>query len=126
MIDNDHLYHLGLVNKGDNLAKQFGDVRFVLMGGTAQRMKNIALLIQKELKTNDELDNLTKDGHRYTMYKIGPVICVNHGIGHPSLTILLHELFKLLIYAKCQNVTILRLGTCGAICECTIKRIIHS
>ena len=93
------------------------------MGGTARRMKNTAILIKKELSLNDEIDNLTKDGHRYNMYKIGSILCVNHGIGHPSLTTLLHEIFKLLVYAKCKDVTILRLGTCGAICK-SIK--IHS
>jgi len=36
-------------------------------------------------------------------------------MGIPSLSILLHEVFKLLAYAKCKGVVMLRLGTCGGI-----------
>ncbi len=49
------------------------------------------------------------------MYKVGPVISVNHGIGCPSMSILLHELIKLCHYANCKDVTFFRLGTCGGI-----------
>uniref|UniRef100_A0A915JYX1 Uridine phosphorylase n=1 Tax=Romanomermis culicivorax TaxID=13658 RepID=A0A915JYX1_ROMCU len=38
-----------------------------------------------------------------------------HGIGIPSTTIMLHEMFKLLQYAGCKDVTFVRLGTSGGI-----------
>ena len=36
-------------------------------------------------------------------------------MGTPSLSILLHELIKLVFYSKCQNVVFLRIGTSGGI-----------
>ena len=40
---------------------------------------------------------------------------IQHGMGAPSLSILLHELLKLISYANCQDVTFLRLGTSGGL-----------
>ena len=46
---------------------------------------------------------------------MGPVISVNHGMGMPSMSILLHEITKLLYHAKATNVVFIRIGTCGGI-----------
>lgn len=43
-----------------------------------------------------------------------------HGMGAPSLSILLHELLKLITYAKCTDVVFLRIGTSGGIGECGV------
>ncbi|XP_041432422.1 uridine phosphorylase 2 isoform X2 [Xenopus laevis] len=40
---------------------------------------------------------------------------VKHGMGIPSISIMLHELIKLLHHAKCRDVTIIRIGTSGGI-----------
>ncbi|XP_068792205.1 uridine phosphorylase 1 isoform X2 [Struthio camelus] len=40
---------------------------------------------------------------------------VKHGMGIPSISIMLHELIKLLHHAKCSNVTVIRIGTSGGI-----------
>lgn len=49
-------------------------------------------------------------------YKVGYILCVSHGMGMPSLSILLHEMYKLLYYAGClSKCTILRSGTCGGV-----------
>ncbi|KAM9650693.1 uridine phosphorylase 1 isoform 2-T6 [Trichechus inunguis] len=40
---------------------------------------------------------------------------VKHGMGIPSIAIMLHELIKLLYHARCSNVTIIRIGTSGGI-----------
>jgi uridine phosphorylase len=37
---------------------------------------------------------------RYTWFKVGPVIVSSHGMGMPSISILLHEVAKLLKYAE--------------------------
>ena len=42
---------------------------------------------------------------------------VQHGMGVPSVTILLHEVFKLLQYAECEDVRVIRIGTSGGIGE---------
>lgn len=34
------------------------------------------------------------------MYKVGPILTLNHGMGMASLSIAMHEIVKLLYYAK--------------------------
>lgn len=51
---------------------------------------------------------------RYVLYKVGPVLCCSHGMGGPSISILLHEIAKLLRYAEADAVWI-RMGTCGGV-----------
>ncbi|XP_019492368.1 PREDICTED: uridine phosphorylase 2 [Hipposideros armiger] len=48
----------------------------------------------------------------------GDVKCLfsqQHGMGIPSISIMLHELIKLLHHAQCCDVTIIRIGTSGGI-----------
>ncbi|XP_002137161.2 uridine phosphorylase 1-like [Drosophila pseudoobscura] len=115
----DVLYHLGMDTATMDFPKVFGDVRFVCMGGTAERMERFAYKIMKELslKLNPAttLRNMAEPGHRYALYKVGPVLCVSHGMGCPSISILLHELIKMLHHAKCQDPVFIRIGTCGGI-----------
>ena len=40
-----------------------------------------------------------------------------HGMGIPSIAIMLHELLKLLHHARCSGVTVIRIGTSGGIGE---------
>ena len=49
------------------------------------------------------------------MFKVGPVLSVSHGMGVPSLSILLHEVFKMLWHAGVEDATFFRIGTCGGI-----------
>ena len=43
------------------------------------------------------------------------VLMLQHGMGIPSISIMLHELIKLLHHARCTDVTIFRIGTSGGI-----------
>lgn len=52
---------------------------------------------------------------RFEIYKVGPVLCASHGMGMPSLSILLHEITKLLKYAGATNVLYMRIGTSGGV-----------
>jgi uridine phosphorylase len=89
------------------------------MGGSPKRMHQFALYIKDflgiELPPGLTLQNISEASDRYCMYKIGPVISVNHGMGCPSMSILLHELIKLVNYAGCKDVTFFRIGTSGGI-----------
>ena len=49
------------------------------------------------------------------MYKVGPVLSVSHGMGVPSLSILLHELIKLMWHAGVEDPIFFRIGTCGGV-----------
>lgn len=110
----DHLYHLGL-DTGMDLKKMFGDVRFVCMGGSADRARAFAEQLVKEFDgSSRDLKPIGKT-ERYTLYKVGPVISAAHGIGMPSLSVFMHEITKLLHYAACVNPVLLRIGTSGGI-----------
>lgn len=43
------------------------------------------------------------------------IAVAQHGMGAGSLSILMHELLKLIAYAKCEKVVFLRLGTSGGL-----------
>ncbi|XP_018015610.1 uridine phosphorylase 1 isoform X1 [Hyalella azteca] len=49
------------------------------------------------------------------MFKVGPVLCLSHGMGIPSVGILLHEIIKLMYHAGVKDPIFFRLGTCGGI-----------
>ena len=55
--------------------------QFVIMGGSASRIKNFAFYMLEELNlklpTGQTLVNLVEGTDRYVMYKTGPVLCVN-------------------------------------------------
>ncbi|VDK38180.1 unnamed protein product [Taenia asiatica] len=118
-MDVDVLYHVGLATDTTDLKKQFGDVKFVIMGGSPKRMKKIAEILLKaldiQLPCGTGLANIACTTDRYEMYKVGPILSVSHGMGIPSISILLHEMAKLLYHAGCQDVRFIRLGTCGGI-----------
>eukprot|EP01108_Squamamoeba_japonica_P003345 TRINITY_DN272_c0_g1_i1.p1 TRINITY_DN272_c0_g1~~TRINITY_DN272_c0_g1_i1.p1 ORF type:complete len:311 (-),score=125.09 TRINITY_DN272_c0_g1_i1:39-926(-) len=113
----DYLYHLGL-NSGMDLKAMFGDVKVVCMGGSANRMALMAKRLQSTLGVDiplgTELAPIGKTD-RYSLYKVGPVLAVNHGMGQPSISILLHELAKLLMYAGATDFTFIRIGTSGGV-----------
>ena len=89
------------------------------MGGTPKRMENFAHFIMNEigykLPAGTMLQDISAYSYRYSMYKVGPVLCVSHGMGTPSVSILLHEMIKLMYHAKCHDPVFIRIGTCGGI-----------
>lgn len=115
----DVLYHIGLDNGTYDLKKMFGDVKFVCMGGPQKRMESFAYYIMKEigyeLPIGTDLVDISQKANRYSMYKVGPILSVNHGMGTSSINILLNELFKLMYHAKCKDPVFFRIGTCGGI-----------
>eukprot|EP01104_Vermistella_antarctica_P012706 TRINITY_DN3723_c0_g1_i1.p1 TRINITY_DN3723_c0_g1~~TRINITY_DN3723_c0_g1_i1.p1 ORF type:complete len:366 (+),score=93.38 TRINITY_DN3723_c0_g1_i1:76-1098(+) len=114
----DVLYHFGLGNKSHDLREMFSDVKFVCMGGSAPRALAFAQKIRKglgiKLPVGADLAPVGKT-ERYSLYKVGPVISVNHGMGMPSMSILLHEMTKLLFHAGAHDVTYIRIGTSGGL-----------
>ncbi|XP_049902932.1 uridine phosphorylase 1 isoform X2 [Epinephelus moara] len=117
-LKDDILYHFGLGTGTHDLPAMFGDVKFVCVGGSPWRMKAFTEYIAAELGMEDpksEYPNICAGTDRYAMYKVGPVLSVSHGMGIPSIAIMLHELIKLLHHAHCTDVTIVRIGTSGGI-----------
>ncbi|KAJ8415806.1 hypothetical protein AAFF_G00403630 [Aldrovandia affinis] len=114
----DILYHFNLGTASQDLPAMFGDVKFVCVGGSPWRMKAFIQYIAGELGLGDpkaEYPNICAGTDRYSMYKVGPVLSVSHGMGIPSIAIMLHELIKLLYHANCSDVTVVRIGTSGGI-----------
>ncbi|KAK8392376.1 hypothetical protein O3P69_014619 [Scylla paramamosain] len=118
-MEQDILYHLALGSGSHDLQEMFSDVRFVCMGGTPKRMEQFAYYIMDEigykLPAGTTLLDISFQSYRYSMYKVGPVLCFSHGMGIPSVGILLHEVIKLMYHAKCRDPIFFRLGTCGGI-----------
>ncbi|CAN7979605.1 unnamed protein product [Ixodes pacificus] len=118
-MESDHLYHLALGTTTHDLKEMFGDLRFICMGGTPTRMQQFAHFAKQflgvKLPTGADLYDISHYSYRYSMYKIGPVLSVSHGMGAPSLSILMHEILKLVHYADCKNVVFIRIGTSGGI-----------
>ncbi|CAG9772953.1 unnamed protein product [Ceutorhynchus assimilis] len=119
LMDQDILYHIALGSESHDLVEMFGDVKFVCMGGTPKRMETFAHYIMKEigykLPTGTTLMDISQYSYRYSMYKVGPVISVSHGMGVPSIGILLHEMIKLMYHAKAKDPIFFRIGTCGGL-----------
>jgi uridine phosphorylase len=124
----DVLYHFGLETAIkhedgeiesllDQLKEMFGDVKFVCTGGSADRAENFVGKAAAELGIEVPDEGLRPIGktERYSMFKAGPILSVNHGMGQPSLEIMLNEIAKLLHYAGCEDVTFLRIGTSGGV-----------
>lgn len=112
----DYLYHLGL-NSDMELEKMFGDVKYVCMGGSGDRAKVFAEKAAQMLGLNLDEKDLGPIGktERFVVYKAGPILSPNHGMGMGSVEILLNEVAKLLYYAKAKGVKFIRLGTSGGI-----------
>ncbi|XP_023680094.1 uridine phosphorylase 1 [Paramormyrops kingsleyae] len=118
LMKEDILYHFNLGTATHDLPAMFGDVKFVCVGGSPSRMKSFIQFIAGELNLGnptDEYPNICAGTDRFSMFKVGPVLSISHGMGVPSISIMLHELIKLLHHARCIDVTVLRIGTSGGI-----------
>ncbi|XP_049571146.1 uridine phosphorylase 1 isoform X2 [Orcinus orca] len=117
-IKEDVLYHFSLSTSTHDFPTMFGDVKFVCVGGSPSRMKAFIKYIAVELGLDHpgaEYPNICEGTDRYAMFKVGPVLSVSHGMGIPSIAIMLHKLIKLLYHARCSDVTLIRIGTSGGI-----------
>ncbi|KAK6970194.1 uridine phosphorylase 1 [Biomphalaria glabrata] len=118
-MDEDVLYHIALSNKSNNLTEMFQDVKFVCFGGSPTRMHKFAEYLVEELQIKIpaglKVTNIAHGSDRYVLYKVGPVISVSHGMGIPSLSIIFHEILKLIHHAGCSDVIFFRIGTSGGL-----------
>ncbi|KAM9550643.1 uridine phosphorylase 2 isoform 1-T1 [Guaruba guarouba] len=103
-MEEDVLYRLDLGRKTHNLPAVFGDIKFVCIGGSPNRMRAFAQFMHKQLGLagdGEDLADICVGTDHYAMYRAGPVLSISHGLGIPSISIMLHELIKLLHHAKC-------------------------
>lgn len=112
-------HHFTLTFDPSEIASRFNDVRFVLVAGCARRAEAHAKYLVENLHLNSfkqtpaELLLLTKESSRFSLFKYGPVLLANHGMGPASMSIALHELFLMCQEAQTiDKITLLRFGTC--------------
>jgi uridine phosphorylase len=113
----DHYYHLGL-DSGMPLKEMFGDVKFVILSGSPVRALETSIKLTAALGVHLPLGtSLSPIGktERYSIYKVGPVLSVSHGMGKPSISIMLHEITKLLEKSGVVDPIYIRVGTCGGL-----------
>ncbi|XP_041372109.1 uridine phosphorylase 2-like [Gigantopelta aegis] len=118
-MDEDVLYHIALGTRSHDLKDMFRDIKFVCFGGSPSRMKKFAFFMVDQLKfklpAGQTLEDIAHGSDRYVLYKVGPVLSVSHGMGIPSLSIIFHEIVKLLHHAGSSGVTFFRIGTSGGL-----------
>mmetsp|Transcript_3268 Transcript_3268/g.6235 ORF Transcript_3268/g.6235 Transcript_3268/m.6235 type:complete len:294 (-) Transcript_3268:146-1027(-) len=107
------LTHLGM--SVEVAQAEFGDVKYVCMGGTDDRARKIAESIASRMEPGqNEVRQLSKE--RFIVYKVGQVITASHGMGGPSVSIAVNEILLALKLAKnTEEVVFFRIGTTGGI-----------
>ena len=110
---DDVLYHFGLSKVTHDFRAVFSMVKFVCCGGSRGRMALLAASLETELGVKSE-GNLS-ESERFVLYKVGGVLCISHGMGVPSMSVMLVETLKLLHHAGASGVSLIRVGTSGGL-----------
>lgn len=111
-------HHFSLTFNPVEASTQFRDIAFVLVAGCAQRVEALANYLSQYLFNGSDLQNhqatlLTKPSSRFTLFRVGPVLISNHGMGSASMSIALHELLLMCQRAGVlDRITLIRFGTC--------------
>lgn len=113
-VGSDVYYHLGLTEID---APRYRDVRFVIMGGSSARMSRFAADLGAHL---GEPSEKVGEDKRFSLFLVGShTLVASHGMGCPSISILLHEVAKLLAASGAPRgaagAVWIRIGTCGAL-----------
>ncbi|CAH8516840.1 unnamed protein product [Schistosoma mattheei] len=114
-LDEDIFHHFGFTTKSFDFKQKFGDVKFVCVCGSSNRIHNFAISMAKLAGIQLPVENIAGSHARFVLYKVDHILFADHGIGIPSTLILMHEMTKLLHYAGCKDVLFIRLGTCGGL-----------
>lgn len=116
--DEDVCYHhFALLYSDEQLKDKLSDVLFVLIAGSSSRAEaHSNYLEQLDLFKNNnwKLERLTNiSGSRYNLFKVGPVLLANHGIGSASMSVALFEILLMCRAAgRLNKITVIRFGTC--------------
>jgi len=113
----DFLYHLwfdengiGISGeyKGKSLSEVFWDITHVCMWWSHVRAQRFAWSLNKEKGWGNWRKLFWSKPiwktERFSLYKEWKTISVSHGMGMPSMSILLHEISKMLYYAKWKSI----------------------
>lgn len=109
-LEVDHLFHLGL-DSSMPLKDMFGQVKCVVMSGGRERARAFAQRLQDTFgPKNGGAPKPVGSTSRYSLFVVGQYMSVSHGMGGPSISILLVELTKLFCHAQARDVVYIRTG----------------
>jgi len=113
----DNLYHFGLDTETNNLQTMFQDVEVVCMMGSSDRAGAFAAKLADIFPSDEGAGKSLAKTDRCSLYKVGKVLSLSHGMGNPSCLIFLHEVAKLMFHAKAdlEKIKFVRMGTSGGI-----------
>jgi uridine phosphorylase len=109
--EDDYFYHLGF--GAAEAKKMFGDIGWVIMQGSPHRAAAFATKLAGILGVPRE--GPIGKTERFSMYRVGRVISISHGMGMPSMSICLHECAKCMAAAGAVDPVFIRIGTSGGI-----------
>lgn len=121
MDDDISFHHFSLTFNPKEVGTRLKEVRFLLVAGCAFRVEAQANYLADHLfngilLSQRRVERLTKPHSRFALFKIGPVLLSNHGIGSASMSIAMHELFLMCRLAQSiEHLTVIRFGTCGGL-----------
>lgn len=119
-------YHHYSFNFDKNLIPtQFLQIKVILVAGCKLRAELQAQYLADHLENPNKLresnqssrlyrlELLTKPTSRFALYRVGPVLIGDHGMGGASMSIAIHELMLMCKQAKIlDQITLIRFGTC--------------
>uniref|UniRef100_A0A8B9NHS3 Uridine phosphorylase 2 n=1 Tax=Accipiter nisus TaxID=211598 RepID=A0A8B9NHS3_9AVES len=120
-MEENVLYHLDLGTKTHNLSAMFGDIKLICVGSSPNRTRAFAQFTHKQLGLTGKTGRTWQTSAQgwtgaLHQHKYCAVLDRTHGMGIPSISIVLQEeLIKLLHQAKCRDVTIIRICTSGGL-----------
>jgi uridine phosphorylase len=103
----------------NNIIKQFSNIKYVILQGSAERTLHFANQLLLQLKNIDpiycQVNNLF-NGSSYVAYKVANALLVSHGMGNSSILTLLNTLKPLLhLCDNDNNIEYIRIGTSGGV-----------
>ncbi|NXF83626.1 UPP2 phosphorylase, partial [Sclerurus mexicanus] len=119
-MEEDILYHLDLGTKTHSLPAMFGDIKVksrCQSEAAVPPLHRLSSLVSQSSAGPCQGPTAANapTGLGLTGTDISFLSFQQHGMGIPSISIMLHELIKLLHHAKCQDVTIICIGTSGGL-----------
>ena len=87
--------------KGVQFSHFFSILQYICTGGSEERIRKFAEMAQEKCGGQEKIQNLATGG-RFVMYKIGPVLAVNHGMGMGRTVIYIFSQIFTFMQTKCS------------------------
>lgn len=110
-------HHYSFTFERAKLPEKLAGVKLIFIAGCRLRAEKQAQHLLDNLKCDNnekfKLEILTKQSSRFSLFRVGPALIGDHGMGGPSMLIAVHELVLMSREANIlDQVTLIRFGTC--------------